>query len=156
MKISVIAVGRAKSGPELTLIENYRTRFDAIGRGIALGPLDIVEIDSRRSDREVDSVKILEKIPKGYHVIALDERGKTQPSSAFSAMLCDIRDGGAPGIAFLIGGADGHSDAIRATAQRQIAYGPATWPHMLVRVMLTEQIYRAAAIAANHPYHREG
>lgn len=156
MRIAILAVGRAKPGPELSLTEDYRTRFDAIGRGLGLGPLDIIEIDAKRSGREDDCARMMARIPKDYTIIALDERGSSMDSADFSTMLCDMRDDGAPGVAFLIGGADGHSGAVRRASRRLLSFGAATWPHMMVRAMLAEQVYRAAAIASNHPYHRGG
>ena len=157
MRLAILAVGRAKPGPELTMTEDYRARFDTIGRGLGLGPLDILEIDSKKSGgREDESARLLARVPAGYTLIALDERGKTMGSEDFSSLLCNLRDDRAPGIAFVIGGADGHSAKVRQRATRLLSFGAATWPHMMVRAMLSEQIYRAAAIAANHPYHRGG
>jgi 23S rRNA (pseudouridine1915-N3)-methyltransferase len=154
MKIAILAVGRAKPGPERTLFDDYRARFDAIGRGLGLGPLDLIEIDAKGRGSESD--RLLEKLPDTWPLIALDERGKSMDSAAFSTLICHQRDDGAPGIAFAIGGADGHAPAIRQRATRLLSFGAATWPHMMVRTMLAEQVYRAATIAANHPYHRAG
>jgi len=154
MKVSILAVGRAKPGPERDLTAEYRARFDALGRGMGIGALDIAEVDAKGAGREAESARLLDRLPDGHTLIALDERGKTMDSLAFSALLTTARDDGAPGIAFAIGGADGHTDAVRARASRLLSFGKMTWPHMLVRAMLAEQPYRALAIAANHPYHR--
>ena len=97
---------------------------------------------------------LLAAVPAGAIVVALDERGKALPSEAFAARIGDWRDRGAGDLAFLIGGADGHGDAVRARADFLLAFGPMTWPHMLVRGMLAEQLYRAQQILAGHPYHR--
>lgn len=145
-----------KPGPEATLVDDYRTRFDAIGRGIGLGPLDLEEIDARGKSRDDESAHLLKRIEDGDRVIALDERGHDLSSEALSSLICGWRDDGARTARFLIGGADGHAPALRQRADRVLCFGKATWPHMLVRAMLAEQIYRAAAIAANHPYHRSG
>lgn len=154
MKVSILAVGRAKPGPERALTDAYRARFDALGRGMGFGALDIAEIDAKNAGREAESARLLDRLPPGHALVALDERGGTMDSRAFSALLARTRDDGAPGIAFAIGGADGHADAVRDRAGRLLSFGRMTWPHMLVRAMLAEQLYRALAIAANHPYHR--
>jgi len=156
MRVSILAVGRSKAGPERLLTDEYRARFDALGRGMGLAALDIAEIDAKGAGREAESARLLDRLPQGHMLVALDERGKTMDSDAFSALLTTARDDGVPGIAFAIGGADGHSDAVRSRASRLLSFGKMTWPHMLVRAMLTEQLYRALAIAANHPYHRGG
>ena len=156
MKVSILAVGRSKAGPERLLTDEYRARFDALGRGMGFAALDIAEIDAKGAGREAESTRLLDRLPQSHTLIALDERGKTMDSDSFSALLTTARDDGLPGMAFAIGGADGHSEAVRNRASRLISFGKMTWPHMLVRTMLTEQLYRALAIAANHPYHRGG
>ena len=156
MKTSILAVGRSRAGPERMLTDDYRARFDALGRGMGYGPLDIVEIDAKGAGREAEGARLLDRLPRDHRLVALDERGGTMDSAAFSEFLATTRDDGAPGIAFAIGGADGHSQAVRERAGRLLSFGKMTWPHMLVRAMLAEQLYRALAIAANHPYHREG
>lgn len=156
MRVSILAVGRSKAGPERLLTDEYRARFDALGRGMGFAALDIAEIDAKGAGREAESTRLLDRLPQNHTLIALDERGKTMDSDSFSALLTAARDDGVPGIAFAIGGADGHSVAVRERSSRLISFGKMTWPHMLVRTMLTEQLYRALAIAANHPYHRGG
>lgn len=156
MRVSILAVGRAKAGPERALTDEYRARFDGLGRGMGFAALDIVEIDAKGAGQAVESARLLDRVPEGHTLIALDERGKTMDSLSFSRFLTEARDEGVPGMAFAIGGADGHTDAVRARASRLISFGKMTWPHMLVRTMMAEQLYRALAIAANHPYHRGG
>ncbi|MHA1528572.1 MAG: 23S rRNA (pseudouridine(1915)-N(3))-methyltransferase RlmH [Alphaproteobacteria bacterium] len=156
MKITIAAVGRMKPGPERTLLGDYLVRAGQAGRALALGPFTVSEIDERKArDRAAQSARLIEAIPPGAVVIALDERGKTLSSPDFARMLADLRDRGAGGAVFLIGGADGHDEALRARAGRLISFGPMVWPHMLARVMLAEQLYRAVSILAGSPYHRE-
>jgi len=152
MQMRIVAVGRAKAGPERSLTEDYIARLSGLGRGIGFGPCDLIELDPRKANDTI----ILEKAGDTARLIVLDERGKTFGSAEFSNQLSAWRDADARPAAFLIGGADGHSKDIRARADLLLSFGKATWPHMLVRAMLAEQLYRAIAIAANHPYHREG
>ncbi len=99
---------------------------------------------------------LLRKASAGAGVlVALDERGKTLTSPEFAAQLGKWRDAGQPEVCFLIGGADGLSPALRDEADVKLSFGKMVWPHMLARVMLTEQLYRAASILAGSPYHRE-
>lgn len=153
MRVALIAVGRQKGGPEAALTSDYLARFDAAGRALALGPAKLVEVEDRK--RVGESRLLLEATPKGAFVIALDERGKTQDSRAFAAMLAARRDEGRRECAFLIGGADGHDDDLRARADLSLSFGAMVWPHMLARAMLAEQLYRAATILAGGPYHRD-
>jgi 23S rRNA (pseudouridine1915-N3)-methyltransferase len=98
---------------------------------------------------------LLARVPDRAVVIALDERGTALTSAAFAQKITKWRDSGASGLAFLIGGADGHPDSLRQRADFLLSLGPMTWPHLLVRGMLLEQLYRAQQILAGHPYHRE-
>ena len=155
MKLGIIAVGRLRKGPEKVLIDDYAARASAGGRPLALGPLTITEIDERKAvDRKAQGVRLLEAVPSGARIIALDERGKPLSSPAVSDLLCEWRDSGVGETVGVIGGADGLDDAVRQRADRVLSFGAMVWPHMLARVMLTEQIYRAIAIAAGTPYHR--
>lgn len=151
MRLWLAAVGRARVGPARDLFEEYAGRLS--------WPLTLreVEVKKRLPPDELkrqEAELLLAAIPQGSVVVALDERGKALSSEAFAAKMGAWRDQGAADIAFLIGGADGHGDAVRARADFLLALGPMTWPHMLVRGMLTEQIYRAQQILAGHPYHR--
>lgn len=156
LKLVIAAVGRIKPGPEAALIDDYRARFDGVGRALGFGPLSIEEVDARGKSRDDESAALLKRIDDGDCVVALDERGTTLASETLSRLICDWRDDGVRCTRFLIGGADGHSRELRQRAHKLLSFGKATWPHMLVRAMLAEQLYRAAAIAANHPYHRGG
>ena len=159
MRIVVIAVGRLKQGPERELAERYATRFDDAGRKLGFRGLDVREIAESRA-RE-PSARIAEEataisaaIPENSVLVALDERGENIDSAAFARRLGQWRDGAIAHAIFAIGGADGLSPDLRGKAKITVAFGAATWPHQMVRVMLLEQLYRAATILAGHPYHR--
>ncbi len=156
MRLGVIAAGRLKSGPERDLADDYRQRADAAGRGLGLGPVAEREIDPRKlTTREAETAALLDAAPDGARLAVLDERGKALPSRAFAEQIAAWRDQGARDTAFLIGGAEGMTDAARERADLVLAFGPATWPHRLARVMLYEQIYRALTILGGAAYHKE-
>jgi len=155
MRITICAVGRLRTGPEKDLIGDYTTRFDRTGRPLGLGPLSLSEVDDRKGGGMAAEAALLDRaLPKAATVIALDERGKLMSSPDFANTLARYRDDGVGDLAFLIGGADGLSPALRARADLALSFGKMVWPHMLARVMLTEQLYRAASILAGAPYHR--
>jgi 23S rRNA (pseudouridine1915-N3)-methyltransferase len=158
MRLTVIAVGRLKDGPERELSERYRERATALGRGIGLSGPDIVEITESRGRRPEERKReeaqaILAKVQPGL-LIALDERGRPFGSEAFAQRLATARDAGTGHAGFVIGGADGLSEAIRDRADITLAFGALTIPHQIVRVLVLEQLYRAMTIIAAHPYHR--
>ena len=156
MRVHVCAVGRLRAGPEKALIDDYATRFDRTGRALGLGPLKISEIDDRKGGGMSGEAALLERaVPGGAVICALDERGKVMSSPDFAKTLARWRDAGRGDVAFLIGGADGLDPALRARADLVLSFGEMVWPHMLARVMLVEQLYRAAGILAGTPYHRE-
>jgi len=159
MRLIVIAVGRLKQGPERELAERYRERFDDIGRKLGFRSIEIHEIsESRARDATTrmaeEASAISAAIPEKSALLALDERGDNIDSATFARHLGRFRDQSAGSTVFMIGGADGLSPELRNTARLAIAFGAATWPHQMVRVMLLEQLYRAATILAGHPYHR--
>ena len=159
MRIVIAAVGRLKSGPETELCKRYQTRFDASGRTIGLGPITYHEIpEGRQSDaagRIADEAnRLLERTSDAGRIIALDETGKLKSSAHFARDLATARDDGIRDFAFLIGGPDGHGEAARNAAQSSLSLGRMTLPHGLARVVLLEQLYRAATILSGHPYHR--
>src|SRR6266700_1424154 len=159
MRLVVIAVGRLKQGPERELAERYRTRFDVIGRKLGFRGLDIVEISESRAREPAarmaeEAAAISAAIPEKSVLVTLDERGHNVDSAAFARHLGHWRDQSIANAAFVIGGADGLSPDLRRKEKLVIAFGAATWPHQMVRVMLLEQLYRAATILAGHPYHR--
>lgn len=154
MRVHICAVGRLKGGPEAALVEDYLTRFARTGRPLSLGPAAMREVEAKKGGSEEEARLLLRACPDGAVIVALDERGKTPASPDFAGWLESWRDGGAQDLAFVIGGADGLTDEMRGRADRMLSFGPMVWPHMLARVMLAEQLYRAATILAGGPYHR--
>jgi 23S rRNA (pseudouridine1915-N3)-methyltransferase len=151
MKLSVVAVGRAKRGPETSLFERYQGRLG--------WPMTVREVEEKRplppAERMArEGALLLAAVPDGAARVVLDERGATVDSAAFAALLGRWRVEGRKEVAFLIGGADGHAQAVRDGADLILSLGAMTWPHQLVRVLLAEQLYRADCILSNHPYHR--
>ncbi|MGY4196756.1 MULTISPECIES: 23S rRNA (pseudouridine(1915)-N(3))-methyltransferase RlmH [unclassified Bradyrhizobium] len=159
MRLVVICIGRLKQGPERELAERYRERFEDIGRKLGFRGFEIHEIaESRARDTAAriaeEAAAISALLPEKHALVALDERGKSIDSATFARQLGRWRDEGTAHTVFVIGGADGLSPELQRKALLRIAFGSATWPHQMVRVMLLEQIYRAATILAGHPYHR--
>jgi|SRR6516225_9851789 23S rRNA (pseudouridine1915-N3)-methyltransferase len=159
MRLIVIAVGRLKQGPERELAERYRKRFDDIGRKLGFRGVEIREIaESRARDAAVriteEAAAIQSSIPENSVLVTLDERGENVDSAGLARHLGRFRDQSVASMVFVIGGADGLSPELRRKEKLAIAFGTATWPHQMVRVMLLEQLYRAATILAGHPYHR--
>lgn len=159
MKLSLHVVGRLKNGPERELFARYFDRAVASGRQQGIQSFIVKEYSESKASRADDRMRqeandILAHIDPSSFVIALDERGKTVNSIEFADCVAQIRDDGAKELAFIIGGADGLDRAVRARAQRIIAFGAMTWPHQIVRILAAEQIYRAVSILSNHPYHK--
>ena len=159
MRLLVIAVGRLKSGPERDLVERYRERFADMSRKLGFRGLEIHEISESRAREPAarmaeEAAAISSLIPENAVTVALDEHGKTIDSLAFANQLGRWRDESIANVVFVIGGADGLSPELRRRTKAVFAFGTVTWPHQLVRIMLMEQIYRAATILAGHPYHR--
>ena len=155
MRVHVCAVGRLRTGPERALIDDYITRFDRTGRALGLGPLIVSEVEDRKGGGMEAEAALLERaVPRGAVVVALDERGQVMGSPEFAERLAGWRDAGRGDVAFLIGGADGLAPGLRTRADAALSFGRMVWPHMLARVMLAEQLYRAASILAGSPYHR--
>ena len=148
MRITVAAVGRARDGPLRSLFDGYAGRL----------PWEVVlreAVEARGPDRKRrEAEKLRAALPRGAVKVALDERGRSFDSRALASWIGRRRDEGGREIAFAISGADGLDEAIRDDADLVLSFGAMTWPHGLVRVMLMEQLYRAHAILAGHPYHR--
>ncbi len=148
-------MGRLRAGPERDLIADYVQRFDRTGRPLGLGPFSEHEVEDKKNAGMGAEAELLARaVPAGAVLVTLDERGKLISSPEFAAQLARWRDAGRQDVAFVIGGADGIDPALRAKADFSISFGTMVWPHMLVRVMLAEQLYRAANILSGGPYHR--
>ena len=151
MRLHLVAVGRLKSGPHADLVRHYAERLQ--------WPLSMREVEERRKLspaelKEREGALLLAAVPPGAMVIALDEHGTPMSSDGFAQRLQRWRAEGVGDLAFLIGGADGLSAAVREKAALRLSLGAMTWPHLLVRGMLLEQLYRAQQILTGHPYHR--
>ena len=155
MRLHVCAVGRLRAGPERDLVDDYYTRLDRTGRALGLGPVSELEVEDKKNLGMAAEAVLLERaIPAGALIATLDERGRVLSSPEFAEMLAGWRDVGRQDVAFVIGGADGIDPSLRAKAGFSLSFGRMVWPHMLVRVMLAEQLYRAATILGGGPYHR--
>ncbi|TXL78218.1 23S rRNA (pseudouridine(1915)-N(3))-methyltransferase RlmH [Vineibacter terrae] len=151
MRLTLAAVGRLKAGPEKMLYDSYAQRM--------AWPLALREVEERRKlpaaermAREADL--LLAACPADAALVALDRRGKVLDSDGFARWVGTRRDTGAGDLAFLIGGAEGHPEALLKRCALVLSFGPMTFPHMLARILLIEQLYRAQQILAGHPYHR--
>ncbi len=153
MNIDLIAVGRMQRGPVADMFADYQRRLP--------WPLTVREIDIKKkmpaaARKQEEAERILAELKPHSYVIALDERGKHLTSVDLAGTIGRVRDDGIRTMSVIIGGADGLTDAVRSRADLCLCFGKLTWPHMLIRAMLAEQLYRAWSIDAGHPYHREG
>jgi 23S rRNA (pseudouridine1915-N3)-methyltransferase len=155
--LSILAVGRLK-GPESELCDRYFDRARKAGKQLGFRSLTVSEIPEARGTRTADRMAAeAQTILAAAHrqpLVCLDEDGDLVGSDAFAQWLRSKADSGAPGVGFVIGGADGLDPSVLSAAERRISFGRCTWPHQLVRVMLAEQLYRAMTILSGHPYHR--
>ena len=155
MRLHLCVVGRLRTGPERALIDDYIERCDRTGRALSLGPVTEHEVEDKRGGGMAAEADLLARaVPSGAALVVLDERGKMLSSPELATALASWRDGGRQDVAFVIGGADGIDPALRAKSDLAISFGRMVWPHMLVRVMLAEQLYRATTILSGSPYHR--
>jgi 23S rRNA (pseudouridine1915-N3)-methyltransferase len=160
MRIQVFAVGRMKLGPERELAARYFDRFAKVAPPLGLelgGVTEAAESRARDADqrKREEAAKLFEYMSAGTALILLDERGQSVSSADFAAIIAKHRDSGARGMTFAIGGADGHAEESRQKAQMVISFGAMTLPHQITRILIAEQLYRAATIISGHPYHRE-
>ena len=152
MRITIVAVGRLRRGELHDLTQDYLGRLN--------WPCTVREVEERRrlkgaELKEREGELLLAAVPDGARTVALDQRAKTCSSEDFARFIAGSQHEGID-LAFLIGGAEGLSETVRKAADQTLSLGPMTWPHLLVRVMLAEQLYRAQAILSGHPYHRAG
>jgi 23S rRNA (pseudouridine1915-N3)-methyltransferase len=138
--LHIVARGKIGRSSEAELVDRYLKRIS--------WPTKVTELPDRGGK--------MPELPPSAVAIVLDERGKALGSMELARKLESWRDGGKREARFLIGAADGHDESLRSSADLLLSFGPATWPHLLVRAMLAEQLFRATSILANHPYHREG
>ena len=159
MKLAIVSIGKLKGDAEAVLVRRYGERLDALARQTSLGPLTSIEISESRSQsanerRKQEAEALLARCPPGFLLVPLDERGGLITSDEFAGRLRGWRDAGTPGVAFAIGGADGHGAGVLEAAALTLSLGRMTLPHGMARAVLVEQLYRAATIIAGHPYHR--
>jgi 23S rRNA (pseudouridine1915-N3)-methyltransferase len=154
VKVSLICVGKLGEAAEARLAVDYVGRATAVGRALGFGPVEIIEVEPRKGGKAAEGAALLDRVC-GDYLIACDEHGPARGSRAFAARIARLRDDGLRRLAFVIGGADGLAPEVLAAAREHLGFGPQTWPHALARVMLAEQIYRAATLLAGSPYHRD-
>lgn len=156
MRLLIVAVGRLRDAPEAQLAEDYVERAAAAGRKIGFRSVEIAEVESKPpGDPRAEAGAIYRSTPDDARRILLDERGAEWTSRQLAEKLARWRDDGVACAAFWIGGADGVSQSVKDNADEKLAFGRQTWPHRLVRVMISEQIYRAMTILCSTPYHRD-
>ena len=154
MKITLLAVGKLGRTAEQALAVAYAERATAVGRSLGLGPVEVVEVEAKKPGKKAESEALTPHFADA-HLIACDEHGKGLTSRELANRIAQLRDQGTRHAVFVIGGADGLDSSVVRAARERLAFGPQTWPHALVRLMLAEQVYRAATILAGQPYHRE-
>lgn len=159
MRLSILAVGHARGTQEGALCDDYLERATRLGRNMGIPQIAVEEVAVSKAHNAAqrmgeEGARLAGRIPEGAHVILLDARGKGMTSEDFAEMLAALRDAGTRDLALVIGGPDGLGALPGIKAGRSLAFGPQTWPHLLVRAMLAEQVYRALTILAGHPYHR--
>ncbi|MEZ5946686.1 MAG: 23S rRNA (pseudouridine(1915)-N(3))-methyltransferase RlmH [Hyphomonas sp.] len=152
MRLIFLVVGKLKSGPERDLVDEY-VAGPPVGAQPRFRGIEEVEV-AGGGGLDAEAARILEKIPAGARILRLDEFGPAMGSEPFAQKLAQWRDQGTPDLVFLIGGAEGYGEAVKQAAPDTLAFGPQTWPHRFVRVMLAEQVYRAVSILAGTPYHK--
>ena len=159
MRLLIAAVGRLKQGPERDLFRHYLERIEMAGSKLGLAPVTVIEVPESRGPTAAartaaEAMVMLGKVPSSHKLICLDREGDQLGSAEFAGAIGKYRDSGTPGLAFLVGGAEGLAPEVLARADLKLSLGRMTLPHGLARIVLAEQLYRAATILAGHPYHR--
>jgi 23S rRNA (pseudouridine1915-N3)-methyltransferase len=159
MRLHILAVGNARGTNEAPLCEDFVGRAQNMGRRLGFSAITVTEVavsKARETKKrmEEEAERLAARVPDGAHVVLLDAKGRGMTSEDFAEMLGALRDAGTRDFVFVIGGPDGLGGLPGIKSGRSLAFGPQTWPHLLVRSMLAEQIYRAMTILAGHPYHR--
>ena len=160
MRIRIGAIGKLKKGAEKQLVADYISRAKKMGRQLGISDVSEFELNESQnqtvSGRKADEAEnLLSRLDAQSVIIALDEYGQNLSSRKFAKILSGLKDGGQGEAVLLIGGPDGHGDAVLKRARYKIALGAMTWPHRIARILVAEQLYRATTIMANHPYHRD-
>ncbi|MGE5266603.1 MAG: 23S rRNA (pseudouridine(1915)-N(3))-methyltransferase RlmH [Deltaproteobacteria bacterium] len=158
MRVAILAIGRLKDDAEASIVARYTKRFDQTGRPAGLGPLSVSELPESRAataaERKADEASRLLKAAGPAALVVLEVSGRSMASEDFAAHFRKLADEGAKACAILIGGPDGHGPAVLETPSLKLSLGAFTLPHGLARVVIAEQLYRAATILTGHPYHR--
>jgi 23S rRNA (pseudouridine1915-N3)-methyltransferase len=154
VKITILTVGKLGRMAEAELARDYAARATASGKSLGLGPVDILEVESKKPGKPAEAEVLRAQIGDAY-LICCDEHGAALPSRAFAAKVGKLRDDGHRRLVLIIGGADGIDPALLKEARETLAFGVQTWPHALARAMLAEQVYRAVSILGGSPYHRD-
>jgi 23S rRNA (pseudouridine1915-N3)-methyltransferase len=159
LRLWIIAIGQGRGTPEGQLVEDFIGRAQKMGRNLGFPAVAVEELSVSKA-RDVttrmkdEGERLADRVPDGAHVVLLDAKGKGMTSEDFAEFLGVLRDAGTRDLAFVIGGPDGLGPLPGKKSGRSLAFGPQTWPHLLARALLSEQIYRAMTILAGHPYHR--
>jgi 23S rRNA (pseudouridine1915-N3)-methyltransferase len=154
LRITLLCAGALAGTPEAKLAQDYVDRASATGRGLALAPVEIVEVAPRKRGKMGEG-EAMRDVAGSDRLIACDRRGSPITSRQLADLLARVRDDGTRRLVFAVGGADGLDEGVLGAAFQRLSFGSQTWPHALARVMLAEQVYRAATILAGAPYHRE-
>lgn len=153
MRLSILAVGQMRGASEAALFDIYAKRIAQAGRQLGFDGLHVTEIKEQKTANDKLAAALVGHT--NAHIIALDETGKTMTSRQFAKVLGEWRDAGHRELVFVLGAADGLRADIRKAAHMSLSLGDMTWPHLLARALLAEQLYRGISILGGHPYHRD-